>query len=77
MNLAIYIEDMERRRVLAAYLGTSPTYLWQIANGWRNRKPSPDFARRIEEATARLGPETVTKEELIFGPAPAKEGEAA
>lgn len=72
MNLATYIEDMERRRALAADLGTSTTYLWQIANGWRNRKPSPDFARRIEEATTRLGPETVTKESLIFGSATEK-----
>lgn len=73
MNLSEYISDMGRRRLLAEALGTNPTYLWQLANHWRGRRPSPEFACRIEEETTRLGPEPVTKESLIFGPAPASE----
>ena len=72
MELYAYISDMARRRALANALGTNEGYLWQLATGWRNRKPSPAFARRIEEATERLGPEKVPKEELIFGPVPTK-----
>lgn len=76
MDLHTYISDLERRRALANALDTNEGYLWQLAKGWRGRRPSPAFAQRIEEATERLGPEKVTKESLIFGPAPAQAGEA-
>jgi DNA-binding transcriptional regulator YdaS (Cro superfamily) len=51
MKLLAYIEDMDRRRALAAACDTSPEYLWQIASGWKGRKPSHGLARRIEAAT--------------------------
>ncbi|MFK2876924.1 hypothetical protein [Rhodanobacter hydrolyticus] len=76
MDLYAYISDIPRRQALAEACDTIPDYLWQLATG--RRKPSPSLARRIEEATERLGPEKVSKEELIFGPPPSsKEGEAA
>lgn len=60
MNLSDYIADTERKADLATALDTSPIYLWQLATKWRGRKPSPDFAMRIEAATGGA----VTKESL-------------
>lgn len=71
MDLLTYISDMARRAALADECGTSPDYLWQIATRWNGRRGSPDLAERIERATTKLGPETVTKESVIFGPSPA------
>lgn len=51
MDLKTYISDTGRKDALALALNSSGQYLWQIANGWRNRKPSPQFARRVFEAT--------------------------
>lgn len=62
MDLYTYIADIPRRRLLAEDLGTDPRYLWQIATG--RRQASTDFAKRIELATERLGPESVPKEGL-------------
>jgi len=70
MDLLTYISDIQRRTALAKACGTSPDYLWQIATGWRGRKPSANMAARIEAATERLGPEKVRKEPLIFGHQP-------
>jgi len=67
MDLLTYISDMQRRAALAKACGTSPDYLWQIATGWKGRKPSARMAARIEAATEKLGPEKVRKEPLIFG----------
>ncbi len=72
MDLLTYISDMGRRQALAEECGTSPDYLWQIATRWNGRRGSPEFAEKIERATKRLGPEIVTKESVIFGPAPEK-----
>lgn len=69
MTLAEYIADADRRAALAKRLATSPQYLWQIATGWRDKRPSALFARKIEEATEGA----VTRYELrpdVFGPAP-------
>lgn len=69
MTLAEYIADADRRASLAKRLATSPQYLWQIATGWRDKRPSALFARKIEEATAGA----VTRYELrpdVFGEAP-------
>lgn len=52
MNLSEYIGDSTRRAKLVGDLQTSPIYLWQLATGWRARKPSPQMAMRIERATA-------------------------
>lgn len=69
MNLTDYIADTTRRAELAASVGTSPDYLWQIATGWRDRKASHKLARAIETATSGA----VTRHDLrpdIFGPVP-------
>lgn len=70
MDLLTYITDMPRRKALADACCTSPHYLWQIATRWRGRRPSAELAERIEFESARLGPEKVPKEVVIFGPAP-------
>jgi len=67
MDLLTYISDMSRRAALAAACGTSPEYLWQIATGWRGKRPSPKLASAIERESTRLGPATVLKEPMIFG----------
>lgn len=64
MDLLTYIASPERKQALANALQTSPGYLWQLATGWRGRKPSADFAKAIERETGRLGPEAVPKEAL-------------
>ncbi len=51
MDLKTYICDTQRRHALAASLGTSPDYLWQMATGWRDRRPSPEMAVAIHRAT--------------------------
>lgn len=60
---------MSRRVALAEACSTSPEYLWQIATRWRGKRPSPELAACIERETARLGPERVAKEPMIFGAA--------
>lgn len=65
MDLLTYINDTDRRQKLADALGKSPAYLWQIATGWKGRKPSPELAVDIEEATARLGPESVPVQSML------------
>ncbi len=67
MDLLTYISDMSRRAALAEACGTSPEYLWQIATGWRGKRPSPKLAFAIERESKRLGPATVLKEPMIFG----------
>lgn len=67
MDLLTYISDMSRRAALAEACGTSPEYLWQIATGWRGKRPSPKLAFAIERESTRLGPATVLKEPMIFG----------
>lgn len=65
MDLKTYIEDPERRQALAEAIPASPDYLWQIATGWKGRKPSPKLALAIERETGRIGPEAVRKESLL------------
>jgi hypothetical protein len=67
MDLLTYISDMGRRAALAKECGTSPDYLWQVATRWRGRRGSADLAQKIEMASAKLGPEAVTKESIVFG----------
>lgn len=71
MDLLTFISDMTRRKLLADALNKSPDYLWQIGKGWNKRKASPKLAIEIEQATAAIGPETVSRQELrpdVFGP---------
>lgn len=60
MSLAEYIADPEKRAQLAKVLKTSPLWLYQVSIAWRGKRASPDFARRIEQATDGV----VTKESL-------------
>lgn len=60
MDLLTYIADIPRRQSLAAALNTSPDYLWQMATGWRGKRPSPELAIQIEQVTEGL----VTMKEL-------------
>lgn len=62
MNLLAFIDDMDRRAELAAACDANPDYLWQIATG--RRRASTDLAQVIERESARIGPESVTKESL-------------
>lgn len=73
MDLLTFISDMGRRRELAEACGTSPDYLWQVATNWKGRRASPKLAEKIETETTRIGPEMVSKESVIFGPAPASQ----
>jgi DNA-binding transcriptional regulator YdaS (Cro superfamily) len=65
MDLKTYVDDLGRRRRLAAELGCSPLYLYQLAARWRDKRPSPEFAVRIEDATRLLGPETVPVQSML------------
>lgn len=76
MDLLTYISDMTRRVALADACGTSPEYLWQIATGWRGKRPSARLACAIERESARLGPAVVRKEPMIFGCPEQAPGEA-
>lgn len=51
MDLKTYIADPARRDALAASLGTSKQYLWQLAEAWQGRKGSAEMAKRIQSAT--------------------------
>lgn len=65
--LSVYIADPSRRARLAAEVGTSSQYLWQLAKRWRGRQPSASMARAIEAATGG----DVTRHDLrpdIFDP---------
>ena len=70
MLLTEYISDAERKRALAAAVGCSEGYLWQMASNWRGKRPSAELAAKIEQATAG----EVTRPELrpdLFGELPA------
>lgn len=76
MDLKTYLEEGGRRQSLADAVNTSADYLWQIATGWKGRKPSPKLARKISEATHGL----VSLAELrpdVWGPHPADPKAAA
>lgn len=49
MTLLDFITDMPRRSELAAAVGYSPDYLWQVATA--RRQASHKLARAIEAAT--------------------------
>lgn len=71
MDLLTYIADTERRKTLAHECGTSPEYLWQVASGWRGRRPGLDLVSKITAATDGA----VTRQELrpdVFCDPPAK-----
>lgn len=51
MDLKTYLEDPQRRASLVEALDTADGYMWQLATGWRGKRPSPEMAKRIEAAT--------------------------
>lgn len=51
MDLQTFFKTTGRRAELAARLGKTPNYLWQLAVRYRGRKPSAELARRIHEET--------------------------
>ena len=79
MDLTTFIADKTRKTELAAKLGASEGYLWQIATGWRGKRASWELAQRIEQATEEIGPEAVPKSSLrpdiwpAAAPQPARE----
>lgn len=42
------------RKNLASRAGIAPGYLWQLATGWRGRKPSLALMTRLAKADKRL-----------------------
>lgn len=68
MTLADYIQDANRRDALIVALGTSKIALWQIATGWRGKRPSPERAIAIEQATNGIVPRWVTRPDLWDAP---------
>jgi DNA-binding transcriptional regulator YdaS (Cro superfamily) len=68
MDLHTFLLTTGRRQELAARLGVSANYLWQLSVKYRGRKPGATLARRIHEET--LG--VVSLQELrpdVFGEA--------
>lgn len=51
MKLSDYISDWKDRERLAAAIGSSAQYIYQIERRWRGRQPSPKLAQAIERAT--------------------------
>jgi DNA-binding transcriptional regulator YdaS (Cro superfamily) len=64
MDLQTFISVPERKRHLAAKLGRSEGYLWQVATGWRGKRASAELAQQIESATKEIGPASVSKASL-------------
>jgi len=44
----------QERQVLAKKANTDPGYLWQLATGWRGKKPSLAMIERLASADRRL-----------------------
>jgi hypothetical protein len=68
MTLVDYLKDRARRAALIAALGTSYVYLWQIANNWRGRRTSPEWAIAIERHTGGVVPRWITRPDLWDAP---------
>lgn len=55
MDLRTFISDTSRRRELAARLGRSADYLYQIGVGFQGKRPSAQLAIDIERESAAMG----------------------
>ncbi len=44
----------DERKELAKKVETKPGYLWQLATGWRGKKPSIDLIRKLADADTRM-----------------------
>lgn len=58
MLLREYITDRVRRRQLAKAIPANSGYLWQLANHWKGRMPSPLMAEAIERHTGGIVSQT-------------------
>lgn len=67
MDLKTFIRDVRRRELLAERVGKSAAYMYQLGIGFRQRKPSPQLAAEIENATRDLGMDVVTAESMCDG----------
>jgi len=67
MDLKTFISDIQRRELLADRVGKSSAYMYQLGIGFRERKPSPQLAAEIENATRAIGPEPVMAESMCDG----------
>lgn len=63
----------EGRKALASKAGTDPGYLWQIATGWRGKKPSLALIQRLALADRRLKVADLVAEFAAPAPATPKE----
>ncbi len=50
---------------LAKAAGTDTTYLYQLATGWRGKRPSPDLCKRLIAADPRLSYEDLLDHERL------------
>lgn len=46
--------SVQKREQLARAAGTSPGYLWQLATGWRGKRPSVELIGKLAAADKRL-----------------------
>jgi DNA-binding transcriptional regulator YdaS (Cro superfamily) len=65
MDLKTYITDAARKAALAEATGADPQWLWQIATGWRNKRPSPELAVKIETATGGEVPRHLLRPDIF------------
>ena len=72
MDLKSFIADPDQRDALATALDSSSGYLWQLATGWRGRRPSAEFAIRIEAATGGRVSRAELRPDLWSGGEPAQ-----
>lgn len=70
LNTLYLAEGQKGLNRLASLVGCNPKYLWQCANG--RREPSPEMARKLVAADARL-----SIEEIFESPPLGKTKEAA
>lgn len=65
MDLKTYIDDPDRKAALVNATGANPQWLWQIATGWRNKRPSPELAVKIETATGGEVPRHLLRPDIF------------
>jgi DNA-binding transcriptional regulator YdaS (Cro superfamily) len=73
MDLKTFLTSWADREALAAKIGTSARYLWQLETGWNGHKASPEMAQKIEAATGGAVPKSSLRPDIWPPPAPAIE----
>jgi|GEM_PF-1708655 len=69
MTLKEFISNRSRSAELREACGKSRVYLWQLANNWRGRRPSPKLALRLEAASGGVVSRHTLRPD-IFGESP-------